>query len=453
MSPKHNSTSVSDRTACRQLRNVMHVSCMRCRDYSLLPLPEGGELNIKRALISSTFFRISTKHLRIIPKMSGQASERLANIKNIISPSDSDSEDYPERPFRVCVIGSGNWGTTIAKVVSENCAERTQEFEEIVKVWVFEEQVNGRNLTEIINEDHENVKYLPGVKLPHNLVADPNLIHVVEDADLIVFNIPHQFLHNIVKQIKGKVQPHARAISCLKGLDVTPDGCKLLTDYITRHLGIACGALSGANLAPEVAREKWSETSVGYLLPEDFQGKGKDIDQTTLKHVFHRPYFHVRVIDDVAGVSLAGALKNIVAVAAGMVEGLGWGDNAKAAIMRIGIMEMTKFAHQFFPEANSDTFSVESAGVADLITTCSGGRNVRVGKFMAETGKSAEVAEKELLNGQSAQGVITAKEVHELLENKGDVSEYPLFESTFQILYGDAKMENLPKLLEDFGDN
>merc|ERR1712080_351431 len=146
-------------------------------------------------------------------------------------------------------------------------------------MWVYQEQIDGKNLTDIINIQNVNIKYLPGVKLPPNLVAEPSLLKTVEGADLIVFNLPHQFLPKILPQLKGHVPPTARAISCLKGLEVNKEGCKLLSTYITEELGIVCGALSGANLAPEVARGKWSETTIAYTLPLDYRGAGKDIDE------------------------------------------------------------------------------------------------------------------------------------------------------------------------------
>lgn len=381
------------------------------------------------------------------------ASERLLHLSQIIggvslNPTSAAKLLSPSKPFTIAVIGSGNWGTTIAKILAENAAARPHLFNHTVKMWVFEEKIDGENLTSIINTKHENVKYLPGVTLPKNLVAVPNIVEAAKNADLLVFNLPHQFLRNICKQLKGNIKPDVRAISCLKGLEVTPEGCKLLSTYITEQLGIECGSLSGANLAPEVARGKWSETTVAYKIPKDFKGPGKDIDHAVLKAAFHRTYFHVNVIEDVAGVSVAGALKNIVALAVGFVEGLGWGDNAKAAIMRVGLRETIKFSETFFPESVSTTFTAESAGVADLITTCAGGRNVKVGRYMAETGASAEEAEKKLLNGQSSQGIITAKEVHELLTNVNKVDQFPLFEATYQIIYGTESIENLPFLLE-----
>ncbi|CAN3357073.1 glycerol-3-phosphate dehydrogenase [NAD(+)] 2 [Diutina catenulata] len=365
------------------------------------------------------------------------------------------STPYPiETPFKIAIIGSGNWGTAVAKIVAENCAEKKDVFQSEVKMWVFEEQIDGQNLTDIINTKHENVKYLAGVPLPHNLVACPDIVETAKDADLLVFNIPHQFLPRVCKQLVGHVKPTTRGISCLKGLEVTPEGCNLLSTSITNTLGVHCGVLSGANIANEVAREKWSETSVAYPRPADYRGDGKDIDDYVLLQLFHRPYFHVTVIDDVVGASIAGALKNVVAIAAGFVEGAGWGDNAKAAIMRIGLKETIRFAEYYekfgikcdTPPSPS-TFTSESAGVADLITTCSGGRNVRVAKHMIENSVTAWDAEKALLNGQSSQGILTAKEVHELLENFNLKTEFPLFESTYRVIYEGADVNEFPATL------
>lgn len=351
------------------------------------------------------------------------------------------------RKLKVCVIGSGNWGTTIAKIVSENAAENTDTFDSEVRMWVYEEQVDGKNLTEIINEKHENVRYLPEIKLPTNLVADPDIKNTVKGADLVVFNVPHQFLRSILDKLEGVDLHGVRAISCLKGLEVSKDGVLLLSDYIKQRTGMHCGVLSGANLAPEVAKEKYCETTIAYDRPDDFfEG---DIDESLLKNLFQRQYFHVRISPDAAGVSIGGALKNVVALTAGFVEGRGWGDNAKAAIMRRGLLEMMKFGQTFFPSSKPETLTAESAGVADLITSCAGGRNLRVGIEMARTGKPINQIEKELLNGQSAQGIWTAREVNELLADRGMADDFPLFTATYKIAFENLNIDDLPAYLED----
>ncbi|KAK9469887.1 NAD-dependent glycerol-3-phosphate dehydrogenase N-terminus-domain-containing protein [Lipomyces arxii] len=348
------------------------------------------------------------------------------------------------QPIKVTVIGSGNWGSAIAKIVAENSAENPTVFDKSVRMWVFEELIDGEKLTAIVNTQHENVKYLPGVKLPHNLIAVPDLVDAAADADLLVFNVPHQFLPRICKQLQGKVAPTVRAVSCIKGVELSPDGITIIADYISQQLGIYCGALSGANLAPEVAQEKFSETTIAYKVPDS----SDQIDQKTIKLLFHRPYFHVNVIDDVAGVSLCGALKNIVALASGFIDGMSWGDNAKSAIIRRGILEMTRFGRDFFPECEAATFTEESCGVADVITSCAGGRNHRLGKAMIETKRPIFQLEAELLNGQKAQGVTTAAEVHEFLKRRGALANYPLFTAVNDIIFNGLDSSALPNILE-----
>lgn len=362
-------------------------------------------------------------------------------------PSYKMSSTNYSKKFKIGVVGSGNWGTAVAKVVAENAAEKTSLFEPVVDVWVFGEEVNGKTLVQHINEDHENVKYLPDIKLPHNLNANPDLRSVVEGADIVVINIPHQYLVATMDKIKDLDFSKKAAISCLKGINVTPQGPEMLSDVVTKSYGLHCGVLSGANIATEVAKEKWCETTVAFPLPENYK-KG-DVDAYLMREVFERPYFHVQVSDDTAGVSIGGALKNVVAIGAGLVEGAGWGDNAKAAIMRHGIVEMVKFGKKFYPTFRPETICYESAGVADLITTCSSGRNVKVAREAVLRGQKIEDIEKEILNGQSAQGVITCKEVHELLTEQKMLDEFPLFKSIYQVICEDHSVSELVQKLLD----
>ena len=207
-----------------------------------------------------------------------------------------------------------------------------------------------------------------------------------------------QFAAKICSQLKGHVKPHARGISCIKGVDVSADSITLFPSYISQHLGIYCGALSGANIAGEIANEKFSETTIAYS-PPDYRGETDDVSRETIRKLFHRPYFHVQISHDVAGVCLCGALKNIVAAAAGFIDGLEWGNNAKAAVIRVGIMpslccanwkgvlEMQRFGLMFFPDCKKSTFTEESCGIADVITSCAGGRNRLCAEQFVKTGK------------------------------------------------------------------
>lgn len=373
------------------------------------------------------------------------AVRRLQQIQRNLTSSASESS-YKKK-FRVAVVGSGNWGTAVAKLVAENTAEKGQFFEREVRMWVREESVHGRNLTEIINSEHENVRYLPQVTLPTNLVADPNLQNVAKNADIIVINIPHQFLKSVADQLKGIDYSKKVAISCLKGIDVTPNGPKLLSDFIHQHLGLHCGVLSGANIASEVAREKFSETTVAFPVAPNYE-QGEP-DAPLMKELFQRPYFHVQMSDDTAGVSIGGALKNVIALGAGLVEGAGWGDNAKAAVMRRGLIEMSQFAADYFPSFRPETISTTSAGVADLITSCAGGRNLKVGREFARSGKSIKQIEADLLNGQSAQGLVTAEEVYELLTKQNRLEEFPLMVTIYDIINNGLPISELPNRIRE----
>jgi glycerol-3-phosphate dehydrogenase (NAD+) len=374
-------------------------------------------------------------------------------------------------------------------------------------MWVYEEEMTlptdskhydesselctkPQKLTRLINHFHENVKYLPGVPLPHNVIANPILTDSVKGSTILVFNLPHQFIEGLCGQLRGHIIPYARGISCIKGVSVKESSISLFSEMIGRELDIYCGALSGANIANEVAREKFSETTIAYdpppmdsqnptpatsagpspssshadltkLTHKDASGKKTKaklkpmpqeyppVDAHTIKALFHRRYFHVRVVSDVAGVSLGGALKNIVALAAGFVDGMKWGDNAKAAVMRVGLLEMVDFSKRFFPKTvHTGTLTEESCGVADLITTCAGGRNHRCAKLSIERGLSIEEVEAKELNGQKLQGTLTTREVNEFLKSQGLENDFPLFTAVYNILEGKADVKDLPDLIE-----
>ncbi|CEG68204.1 Glycerol-3-phosphate dehydrogenase [Rhizopus azygosporus] len=327
---------------------------------------------------------------------------------------------------KVCIIGSGNWGSAIAKIVGTNTAVHSDQFEPTVRQWVFEEQIDGRKLTDIINTEHENVKYLKGIKLPENVVAIPDVVKACEGASLVVFVVPHQFLKGVCEKMKGHLAPNARAISLIKGLEITAEGTRLFSEEITRILNIPCAALSGANIANEVAMEKFCESTIGCQNMEDGM---------VFKKLFNTPYFRISVIQDHVGVQLCGALKNVVAVGAGLSDGLGHGSNTKAAIIRLGLMEMRKFGQTFFGDAVQTETFFESCGAADLITTCNGGRNRKVAEAFVQTGKPIEQLEEELLNGQKLQGTLTAQEVNEFLSARSMQKEFPLFNTVYRIIY------------------
>ncbi|KAL8272499.1 hypothetical protein Esti_003622 [Eimeria stiedai] len=331
-------------------------------------------------------------------------------------------------PLRVSLIGSGNWGTAVGKIVAAN-AKDSYIFQTDVRMWVYEEEFEGRKLTEWINTYHENKKYLPGYELPSNLRAVPSLLDACRDADLLVFVLPHQFIERACRELKRAqlLPPHARAISLTKGIGVYRGWPVTLTHEIGSILGLPkpC-VLSGANVAKDVASEHFAEATIGHA-------EGEAETAALWQLLFDRPNFKINVLPDVDGVEpsettfvskwmscslqVCGALKNVVAVAGGICEGMGQGTNTKAAILRLGVEEMKTFIMVFFGGCLADTL-YDSAGYADVITTVFGGRNARVA---AEFGP----ATLELV----AQA-IRENEVQHL---------FPLFMSTYAVAFENAK--------------
>lgn len=337
---------------------------------------------------------------------------------------------------RICIIGSGNWGSAIARIVGANAA-RFGEFETRVNMWVFEEDIDGQKLTEIINTTHENVKYLPGFKLPENIVAVPDLAEAVKGATMLVFVLPHQFLPRLLPTVKANMTEGAKAISLIKGIDFDDKGLVLISDNIRKGLGCDVSVLMGANVAKEVAKDEFCETTIGFTVKDN---------GVLFQKAFNAPTFLVSLAEDTVGVELCGALKNIVAIGAGFCDGLGYGGNTKAAIIRIGLIEMMRFCKKFYSGVKETTF-FESCGVADLITTCFGGRNRKcAAAYAQDPSKGWDVIEKEILNGQKLQGTLTAKEVHEVLKRVDAVDEFPLFTKIYNIAYGGHPVDTICKV-------
>ncbi|XP_048577223.1 glycerol-3-phosphate dehydrogenase 1-like protein isoform X1 [Nematostella vectensis] len=368
---------------------------------------------------------------------------------------------------RVAIIGSGNWGSVIARIVGQNVKEHNDVFFEGVEMYTYEELVDGVKLTEIINTKHMNVKYLPDFLIPENIHANPDVVECVKDADILVFVVPHQFVRRVCEMMKNFLKPNVIAISLIKfgipckfmkidansaqittwkqhrrdsinrmavlkrqrslrGLDHTKTGLTLVSNVIKEALDLPeVSVLMGANLAKEVARELFGEATIGCRVKED---------GPLLKQLFHTHYFKINVVEDADTVELCGALKNAVAIGAGIVDALGMGDNTKAAIIRIGLKEMIDFANRFYEGVQIETF-YESCGVADLITTCYAGRNRLAGEEFIKSKKSFDQVEQEILGGQKLQGPHTAYEVYQVLKENNLTEDYPLFTSIYNVCF------------------
>lgn len=344
--------------------------------------------------------------------------------------------------FKIAMVGSGAFASSVMQMMSQNAREKAI-FKDQVDMYVHEEEYQESTLTQAINQQHENPKYLPGIHFGDNVVANPDLESTLKDADLIVFCAPHQFMHSICKQIQlFGVKPTAKAISLAKGIHIDPQqGPQLMSSMIQRMLHIECSVLMGANLANEIGPDGLSEATIGSRVPEHGD---------VFKELFDTEYFHVSVIPDIEGAELAGALKNVVALAAGFADGRELGQNAKAAILREGLKEMRQFAKAMYPNTVRDDTFFESCGVADLIATCYGGRNHLVAEeFAKQKGKqSFAQLEAELLKGQKLQGVLTSEEVQSVLKSKGWQNAYPLFTTVSAIVRGQLEPQDIRRFRE-----
>jgi glycerol-3-phosphate dehydrogenase (NAD+) len=341
------------------------------------------------------------------------------------------------KPEKVCLKGSGNWGSAIARIIGTTSASLPSTFEATVPMWTHQETVDGRLITELINETHENKKYLPGVSLPKNVVAEADLATAVAGASLLVFVVPHQFLPSLLPTCRAHMAPNARAISLIKGIDFEDSSIQLISKTISASLGVPCSVLMGANVASEVARDEFCEATIGCT---------DEADGAVWRDLFHTPSFSVRVVQDVAGVELSGALKNIVALGAGFCDGLNLGGNTKAAIIRIGLGEMRKFSKMFYPDSVKDDTFFESCGIADLVTTCYGGRNRKCAEaFVKSAERDWDAIESQQLNGQKLQGTVTSKELNDVLQKAGVAHEFPLFDTIYKICFEGLSPDSITK--------
>ncbi|KIZ06786.1 glycerol-3-phosphate dehydrogenase(NAD+) [Monoraphidium neglectum] len=244
-------------------------------------------------------------------------------------------------------------------------------------------------------------------------------------------------MRGICKQLIGKIKRDAIAVSLTKGMRVRTDGPQLISQMVSKYLNIDCSVLMGANIAKDIGAEQARRRGV---LSEAVIGFASLENALVLKKLFQTKYFRISLLPDVAGAEMCGTLKNIVALAAGFVDGLGLGPNSKATIMRQGLIEMRAFSKALYPTIRDETF-FEPCGMADLIATCYGGRNRLVAEAftkaaMAGAPKSFDALEAELLNGQKLQGVLTSNEVQEILKARDWEADYPLFTTVNRIVSG-----------------
>jgi glycerol-3-phosphate dehydrogenase (NAD(P)+) len=312
--------------------------------------------------------------------------------------------------IKIGVVGAGSWGTAIADLLARKGYP--------IDLWVFEKEVKAQILAE-----RENKVFLPGVSLSPSIVPSNDLAEVVSHKDLLVIVVPSHVIRETTHKIAGSVSKDAIIVAASKGIEnktfltVTGIFKETLTHIPEDHFAV----LSGPSFAKEVARQS----------PTVVTAASKNIDLATLvQHVFVTPYFRVYTNDDVIGVELGGSVKNVIAVAAGIVDGLGLGLNTRAALITRGQTEIRRLGLAL--GANARTFT-GLAGIGDLILTCTGNlsRNYTVGKKIGGGMKLGEV----LAEMYMVAGVKTAKSVYNLSRSIG--VEMPICQEVYHILYDD----------------
>ncbi len=293
---------------------------------------------------------------------------------------------------RIAIIGDGGWGTALALVLHRNGHE--------VCVWgPFAEYI------ERIKATGENTKFLPGVELPADLHWTASRSEAVSEADAVVLAVPSKFYRSVVQSFQSFITSNSVVVSVTKGLD--KDSHQRMTQTAETILtGHHVVALSGPSHAEEVARGVPSAVVAAcsdHTVAENIQ------------HIFNSPVFRVYTSDDTIGVELGGALKNVIAIAAGVSDGIGYGDNTKAALMTRGLAEMTRLGVAL--GAHPSTFSGLS-GMGDLIVTCTSqlSRNRRVGEALGKGDTLDEILKR---TEQVAEGVWNCANARELAAEAG----------------------------------
>ena len=307
---------------------------------------------------------------------------------------------------KISVIGAGSWGTTLAVLLGEKGFD--------VKLWARKEEIaNG------IESKKENMQYLPGIKIPGNVIADHSLKNVLESSEMAIVAIPSEFFRKILKDIRPFFNNQI-IVSVTKGIEHHTH--KRMSQVIEDELGKAkIAVLSGPNHAEEVSAKMPTASVVA------------SNDMKTAKHAAEclaTPYFKLYCLNDIAGVEICGALKNIPAIATGVCDGFGFGDNARASMITLGLMEMNNFGRHFGAKRGT-VYGL--AGVGDLIATCTSrhSRNRFVGEQLAK-GKTMEEIKKEM-HGMIAEGVPTTKAVYEYSKKHG--IEMPLAQQAYEVLF------------------
>ncbi len=333
--------------------------------------------------------------------------------------------------MRVTVVGAGSWGTTLALVLHQNQHE--------VTCWSRDEDV-----IDSVRDINENLRFLPGVKIPPQIKFTPDLEQSLANPDFIVSAVPTQVIRDVLKSIGHLPVKDKIWINVAKGIE--NKSLMRVSEIFADTLGSDpknISVLSGPSHAEEVSRGIPTAIVAASTVLETAQ---------KVQDLFMTPAFRVYASEDLAGVEIGGALKNIIAVAAGICDGAGFGDNTKAALITRGLVEINRMGSHY--GARADTFAGLS-GMGDLIVTCMSqhSRNRHVGEQIGRGRLLQEVLDEMVM---VAEGVKTTESVHDLAKREN--IEMPITEQVYQALFeGKPAIESVRTLMtreskiEDWG--
>jgi glycerol-3-phosphate dehydrogenase (NAD(P)+) len=309
----------------------------------------------------------------------------------------------------VGVIGAGSWGTTIAHTLASNGVK--------VNLWVFE-----KDLCETIRRTRENTIYLPGFTLHEGVHACSAIEEVTRQSRLLVMVVPSHVYRGVALRMLPHLRPDALIVNATKGIEndtlLTMSG--IWKELLPKENDVSLLCISGPSFAHEVMR----------AIPTAVTLAGPDMETTRqVQQVLSAPRFRIYTSLDVIGVEVAGASKNVIALAAGVCDGLSFGYNARAALITRGLAEISRLGVKM--GAHPLTFS-GLAGIGDLLLTCTGdlSRNRTVGMKLGKGGKLSEILGE---MRQVAEGVVTAKSIHMLARTMK--VEMPICEQVYRVLY------------------
>ena len=313
----------------------------------------------------------------------------------------------------IAVVGAGSWGTALALHLSKKFKN--------ISLWVYE-----NDLCEIIRKERENKWFLSGFAIPKNITPESSLESVVKNKSLVLIAVPTPALRNIAIKLKTYIKPEILIVNASKGIenDSLSPCHKIIEDTIKTPLKLA--TISGPTFAKEVAAQ----------VPSAILAASKSLKTTTkVQKIFSSQNLKVFTSNDIMGVEIGGALKNVIAIATGICDGLGLGFNTRAALITRGLVEIARIGTEL--GAKPETFNGLS-GLGDLVLTCTGdlSRNRQLGIQLGQ-GKSLEDITKKIRT--VAEGISTVKSAHKLI-HKFNI-QASIMEETFKVLYKNKSPE------------